>query len=342
MKNQLYIHVGAGKTGTSSIQVFLKDNRDALMECGLCVPQIGVKRTEHYLAHHSLSGVARFLTGDNIRQWKEIAALGNSKILVTSELFHSLVKKESGLELFRSVKSIFASWKISIIFYIRRHDQWLESAYAEWLKTGHLRTGEDLDQFALAYGDDQTKQIDKFEEIFGPEALIIRPYEKCQLNNGDVVDDFLEIFGLSSGKKFKQPNSPVNRSLPAYAVDVKRIFNSICEDAVQARTLNADIWSFADSFGVFIDPGPWGGLGLMAPSTRVHLLNEELRTRYKRIARQHLGRGSGELFEKSFADIEEREEDYSARMKTIKLEEKRLVAFILRRCYERANCAISG
>ena len=47
MTRTLYLHVGPPKTGTTSIQVFVRDNAAAFRSHGLYRPSVGTERHSH-------------------------------------------------------------------------------------------------------------------------------------------------------------------------------------------------------------------------------------------------------------------------------------------------------
>jgi len=56
-KRVCYIHVGPHKTGTTSIQWFLQENREELLKCGYFVPESETKRGAHYALVEKLCGL---------------------------------------------------------------------------------------------------------------------------------------------------------------------------------------------------------------------------------------------------------------------------------------------
>ena len=56
-KRVCYIHVGPHKTGTTSIQWFLQENREELLKCGYFVPESETKRGAHYAVVEKLCGL---------------------------------------------------------------------------------------------------------------------------------------------------------------------------------------------------------------------------------------------------------------------------------------------
>jgi hypothetical protein len=73
-KRVCYIHIGPHKTGTSSIQWFLKQNRAELLKHGYFVPE---SETKHG-AHHP---IARKLCGQELREHQQSAGANFARAL---------------------------------------------------------------------------------------------------------------------------------------------------------------------------------------------------------------------------------------------------------------------
>jgi hypothetical protein len=73
-KRVCYIHIGPPKTGTSSIQWFLKENRAELLKYGYFVPE---SETKHG-AHHP---IARKLCGQELREHQQSAGANFARAL---------------------------------------------------------------------------------------------------------------------------------------------------------------------------------------------------------------------------------------------------------------------
>src|SRR5688572_26746587 len=94
MRRICYIHVGPAKTGTSSIQTFLKDNKNALLQHGYFVPDSGAP----YGAQHWL---ARKLCGEELQEHQQSAVIDFTKalaetpsdaVVISSEALDGLLK----------------------------------------------------------------------------------------------------------------------------------------------------------------------------------------------------------------------------------------------------------
>src|SRR4029077_11914507 len=93
-KRICYIHVGPHKTGTTSIQWFLKENRPELLKHGYFVPKSEAKHG----AHHSL---ARKLCGQELRANEQAAAADFARALEETPSEAVIISSEDLEELLR-------------------------------------------------------------------------------------------------------------------------------------------------------------------------------------------------------------------------------------------------
>ena len=119
--------------------------------------------------------------------------------------------------------------KIVVISYCRRQDLHLESAFNQ-----NTKTGENDSPFAVYYQEslnnyltgrfNYLQTLEAFGENFGRSSLVVRPYEKGQLLNGSVVDDFASQIGCPVDEQFSPPEQR-NRSLPTELIVLIRTLN---------------------------------------------------------------------------------------------------------------------
>ena len=95
-KRVCYIHIGPHKTGTSSIQWFLKQNRGELLKHGYFVPESGA----NHGAHHAL---ARKLCGQELQSHQQSAAANFARaldetpseaVVISSEALEGLLRNQ--------------------------------------------------------------------------------------------------------------------------------------------------------------------------------------------------------------------------------------------------------
>ena len=192
-----YFHIGMGKTGTSSIQAYLKDHPDVLERHGM--RYIGM--TMHALGkeYADIVGTRTFLgrgsvlnpeksARDFLAHYERVAEqTGVDSFIFSNETILGSVRASGGF--FEALSKIS---RVRFIAYIRNPYEWLPSAYAQWglrhkTNKGRIRSfGEQARLFV-----DQYDRVLLWQDRFG-EALDVRLFDKT-----GVVADFLEAVGIT-------------------------------------------------------------------------------------------------------------------------------------------------
>lgn len=219
MKKNLYIHIGTGKTGTTAIQDFLLDNDEILKESyNLKYMATGRYGSSHHPTCLNSFGPVR--TDDayskvknNLEQIVSEASKENvDNFLISSENYPGLSRDE-----IRSVYFDFLSkyFNVFIIVYLRRQDEYLESWFAQLVKTSRGRQNIYglLNELKNKGHLDYKSLILKWADSFGLDRIIVRPYEKSQLRNGDIRHDFMSLFGIGVLDGFVLSDNKANSSL---------------------------------------------------------------------------------------------------------------------------------
>jgi hypothetical protein len=244
----IYIHIGTFKTGTTSIQRFLKDNRELLETRGLYIP------STQLLAHHPLplslikkysrwrGGWRDFQGGpDEIwsRMLDEISQTDCQKVLISSESFCDLVNENcrQSSDIFgKYLKSKLEPYDVKIICYLRGIEPYLKSIYQESIKI----TSRTISMSQEVEGLFQRESIhlkpsiylDFFSRLFGQDSIIVREYSKGKLAGGDSVKDILGIFGCAD---LYDEDTAIrsNPSLTAREIKIKRALNACAPDSYE-------------------------------------------------------------------------------------------------------------
>lgn len=201
----MYIHVGLPKTGTTSIQQFLKENREALMDIGVLYPATGIHGTGHVQFARS------FLNQDYTQRMQDSNLLCASsqaneiKRQIEDEISASGTKIQSVIisaesfvgtdaEGIRRLTQLYqADFQLKIIIYLRRQDRYAESLHSQayrvremqfdrnsLLKSGHMH----FDHY-----------IRLWTEALGSENLILREFPE-QAFDGQLMHGFLEAVSI--------------------------------------------------------------------------------------------------------------------------------------------------
>jgi len=239
---RVYLHIGLEKTGTSSIQQFLRINRDALKAARLLFPH--APGAENHMA---LSAAAqneqkrddlRMIYGldspAKIREFRktlveklvaEAEEAGCHTVVLSGEHCSSRLTTPAEVELlWRMLQSLTKD--IRVIVYLRRQDEFLCSTYSTDVKSGFtgsmkLPSAELREQRYNYY-----PLLERWDSVVGRANLICRIYDRAALKDGDVVADFLQLLGLDYEENYRRPER-VNESLDVNALEFLRLFNQI-------------------------------------------------------------------------------------------------------------------
>ncbi len=113
-----------------------------------------------------------------------------NNFVLSSENF-ILVNKESTVEYINSLFSGFA--ELSVIFYIRRQDFWVESLYLQAVKMGVAKSG--FSSFVKKPGQrlNFLQILQPWESVLGKESMIVKSYDE---DKGCLLGSFLSSIGL--------------------------------------------------------------------------------------------------------------------------------------------------
>lgn len=139
MKRKLIVHIGMGKTGSSSIQKTLRLENDKLHSNGVKYLGLMLEQARHdnsFFWQRASGWVGFIQQGAEKANQQMSSALVELDDLLPKHI-HTLVwSNESFFEGFDYVKDAISSVKeiydIEIVGYIRRPDAWITSAYLQW------------------------------------------------------------------------------------------------------------------------------------------------------------------------------------------------------------------
>jgi hypothetical protein len=232
------LHIGMGKTGTSSIQFFLRDNRDRLRELGLLFPVTpggarhgrlglfakpdGEVRTSPEWPRQKQSEPASFRNAFRRRLFSEIEGSGLDRVLFTDEILFGA--SEPTLRRLRRFLDRTAR-SVRVVAYLRRQDDHMVSRYQQGVKIGWVVRLRDWAREDMSSLYDYHTRLRQHERLLGPTELVVRRYEPDRFPNGSLYQDFLDAAGIRArAEDFVQgPNR--NTSLDAESVEFLRLLN---------------------------------------------------------------------------------------------------------------------
>jgi len=204
---ELILHIGISKTGTTAIQNFLYKNKEKLLEQGILYPSTGLFKSPNVAAHYNIAwsifkhvgvDVNKIPTFEQILKnlEKELREYKPLKVIISSESFMHF-RRPHIKTLAEGLKDLFQ--KMKVVVYLRRQDRWIESSYAQVLKTGEVKllpfkTSIKHSLWNLKWLLNYDEFLDRWSEFFENQGqLLPRIYEKSALKDNDIVVDFISL-----------------------------------------------------------------------------------------------------------------------------------------------------
>ncbi|WOH37520.1 hypothetical protein RI844_19500 [Thalassotalea fonticola] len=215
---KLYIHIGQEKTGTTSLQKFLCENRDLLFrDYGVLYPYQKYLSTDKraFFNHAKFSGAflppeqRSYVNMDNnidagivVESLRKLISRKKPKVIILSSEHFSSRYTQVQIE---QLAKMIDFCNVKIISYIRRQDDYQISRFSEALKSGSVHA------LKLTKLSSSNKRLNYYENLkpwfntFGTASLILRPFNKNSFANGDLYSDFLSAIGITNIEGFTKP-----------------------------------------------------------------------------------------------------------------------------------------
>lgn len=209
----IFLHIGMGKTGSTTLQTFLRDNSEALRNAGATFSEVSRSRNHRALAVCAMDD-GRI---DNTKRAKkltepkalhlyradiedEIRAEANNlekeaNIIFSSEQLTRL-KNENELERLKGLLSLYGPHRIKVVCYLRRQDSYMVSAFSQIIKGGGQLDFTYKTCMKKIKDTDYQVFLEPWANSFGVENVIVRPFEKLQMFGGDIITDFLNLIDV--------------------------------------------------------------------------------------------------------------------------------------------------
>ncbi|KAA1418521.1 hypothetical protein F0U44_08405 [Nocardioides humilatus] len=236
--DEVVLHLGAGKTGTSSLQYLMAAHRDVLAKHGTLYPQTPGKARHTRLGLYAKSDEdlvrtaawrrmgspepQRFRRRFRRRLLEEVSHAGARRVLFSDEALLGIDEDAIGRlrDLVRAVGD-----DVRVVVYLRRQDERLVSRYQQEVKTGRTTT---LAEWAPGYGTrihDYHRLLTTWRTALEPTAMVVRRFEPSSFLGGNLYDDFLDAVGAGlSSERLTVPELR-NESLDAEGVELLRLLN---------------------------------------------------------------------------------------------------------------------
>lgn len=228
------IHIGTEKTGSTTIQAFIRSNRNRILSRGIDFLHFPGHHTSRPFVTWSLDPdhsdeeiVALGLSDEVDREkWrddfresvrKRLKALpsGVETVIFSSEHFQSRLLYASEVARLKSLLDEFFE-EFEIILYLRRQDDVARSLYSTSLRTGKVPRRQLLAGKMKGPYFDYFGLMSRWVDVFGRENMNVRKYGRKFFRDGDLIADFCDVCGISDEPKLPRPDEK-NQALSAVA-----------------------------------------------------------------------------------------------------------------------------
>ena len=246
----MILHIGAHRTATSSLQLFLARNRAALVSKGALYPYRSRRHlklfNEILRRERSIDEVSAELNqlADDAEGEIDTIILSDEDVCARSPL------------VLRVLSGFKKHFDVTVVYTMRRQDLWLESWYFQnikWQWQDDLAHGN-FDEFMSKSDQFSWIDYDRFlgtlEKMFGKDKVVPIVFERGQMQGGP-IHTFLDRIGLTDREGFESPpyinpsysplESEFMRQLPLDKADTEyrniliRLFEHIDKAARKAK-----------------------------------------------------------------------------------------------------------
>lgn len=186
----LFLHIGRGKSGSSTIQSLARDHSRSMAAAGVHCPL-----TLDGVPNHA--GLAAALCDQDhdpktLRNFRDaLEKSPHPKVFVSGEALFSVTR--DGL---MRLKRLLDGREIRILAYVRDYPGWLQSVYAQ--RTKKATNPLDFDTYFDSIRDEVTilPRLERWASAFGWDAMRVRTLDPAVLTGGNLISDVLDALSI--------------------------------------------------------------------------------------------------------------------------------------------------
>jgi hypothetical protein len=235
-RTDVILHIGTGKTGTTTIQHLMRLSRPALADVGVLYPMTPgpVRHTKFGLSFRTDDDLAtmpawkrmraqdpeRFRRRVQRKLRKEIAEADLPRVLFSDEALYGF--RGDLLARLRAFTDELGG-QVRIVVYLRRQDDHLISYYQQQVKVGETQRLVDWARTDRSSTYDYAQRLAEWRQGMEHAELVVRRFERSAFRDGSLEADFLEAADIKG-----VPAIPVerkNESMSAEATEFFRLYN---------------------------------------------------------------------------------------------------------------------
>ena len=221
------LHIGANKTGTSSIQTMLAANAPALAKAGWVYPDFH----RRHAAHHDLALAIKGHPGAGLPEgWRgrlaRLTAAPDRRFVFSSEVLFRLVPPAK-------VARFFPPGQTRVVLYLRDHLGYMLSWYAQAVQGRNVTCS--FEDYVQIFHQPLAQYLAGWEEVYGRDSLVLRSFSRAALAGGDVRRDFIGLIEGCDAADFDLSAAESNPSISGNLLFFKKALNAYMT-AAEART----------------------------------------------------------------------------------------------------------
>jgi hypothetical protein len=188
----VFLHIGRGKSGSSTIQSLAGDHADFMRALGIVCPL-----TVHGIPNHARLASALYSPKSDratLKKFrKDVTKHQRRKIFISAEALFSLTRPS-----LERLKKLMGDRETRILCYIRDYPSWLQSIYAQ--RTKRATNPVDFDSFysSIRKNISVMPRLERWADAFGWDAMRVRPLDQQVLVGGDLICDVLHALGVEN------------------------------------------------------------------------------------------------------------------------------------------------
>ncbi len=215
---RIVLHIGANKTGTSSIQAMLHGNRDVLLAKGWTyTDHFELHKAHHKLAYSIQGNPTWGLEHDWQSELRDIMADPQMRFIFSSELFFRIVSPATTAQFFPPDQT-------QIVLYVRDPLSYMMSWYQQAIQ-GHNWTCSFSD-YLYRFSQPLIGFLRGWEEVYGKDNVSVRLFERDQLIGRDSRVDFMQFIDGVEATDMTLETSDSNLSISGNLMFFKRVLNN--------------------------------------------------------------------------------------------------------------------
>lgn len=267
----LVLHIGTGKTGSTSIQKFLKTNLKQLNVDGIYYWGINLEHAplETEFAWQKADGIGILQRMARVKAQQEVHDALGEALNSLPEGSVAIWSNESVYELYDLYIPVLTSYQqrggleLRIVAYARNTRDYIASAYKQWGIKHKMYKGPILgfsewvsrNQRFLSFG----KSLNEWDQAFS-DSFSLRNYDVIP----DVVEDFIRLVPVKHSCTVKDTANKANRSPTDMALALYALYNNQFSEPILPSTIS----SLLSRYRIEVGDNRIGALTNLFPSAR--------------------------------------------------------------------------